>query len=388
MRLSDYTITRFQFARDRVIGDSQVRATGYHVGVLELHTAEGLTGTGFFFALFHALPSLAEIRRLFEQEVWPGLKDQHPSILLNRLRRPRGGNIRPFSLPFEQGIDQALWDLQGKHLGLPLWRLLGGTEGKVPAYASGLDYHLSDEDYVSFFRQASEQGYTAFKIKVGHPDIEWDLHRLKLLKQAVGDNPTIMVDSNEDWSPKEAIRRLKLYMKAGHEILWAEDPCLRDDFVGLREIREAVPEVMVNSGEYLGLRDKRKLIEARAVDLLNVHGVINDVMKAGWLAAEHGLEVTLGNTSFEIGVHMACALPECRWLEYSFQNGNTLMAEPVRIEAGWAHAPDRPGHGLALADWARKDLARADVLAPDELPAGPPGPIRLSSAALTANRSV
>jgi L-alanine-DL-glutamate epimerase-like enolase superfamily enzyme len=381
MGLCDFTITRFQFARDRVIGDSQVRVAHCHIGVLELHTTDGITGTGFFFSLFHPLPALAELERVFRTEAWPGLAGERPAVLLNRIGRPRGGNIRGFSVPFEQAVNQALWDLQGKALGLPLWRLLGGRDPKVRLYASGLDFHLSDAQYRELFGQARAQGYRGFKIKVGHPDLEWDLRRLAIVGEIAEGVGPIMVDANEAWSPKEAIRRLKLYLREGHDILWVEDPCLRDDFEGLREVRLAVPEVLVNTGEYLDLHGKRKLIDARAVDILNVHGVISDVMRAGWLAAEHGLEVSLGNTSFEIGVHLAAALPECRWMEYSFQNYAHLLQEPVELRDGHAYAPDRPGHGLALSDRARRELAVPEVASAEGLPAAPQGPIDLSRAA-------
>ena len=140
--------------------------------------------------------------------------------------------------------------------------------------------------------------------------MEWDLNRLRLLRAAVGTDAPIMVDANEAWSPKEAIRRLDIYRRAGFEILWVEDPCLRDDFEGLREIRAGTPGTHVNSGEYLDLRGKRLLMEARAVDILNVHGNISDVMRAGWLAGEHGIPISLGNTMLELGVHLASALPE------------------------------------------------------------------------------
>lgn len=379
MRLADFVLTRFQFRRDRIIGDSQVRVADCHVGVLELQDSEGRVGTGFFFSLFHPLPDLREIERVFREEAWAGLESELPCVLLNRLSRPRGGNQRGHAIPFEPAINQALWDLHGQALGLPLWRLLGGREPKVRLYASGLDYHLSDADYRSLFEQARAQGYRGFKIKVGHPDIEWDLRRLAIIREIAAGQGPVMIDSNEAWSPKEAIRRLRIFLREGHEILWIEDPCLRDDLDGLREIRRAVPEIMVNAGEYLDLRGKRRLIEARAVDILNVHGVISDVMRAGWLAAEHGLEVSLGNTSFEIGVHLAAALPECRWMEYSFQNYAHLLEEPVRIEDGFAYAPDRPGHGLRLAEKARRSLAAPEVLPAEALPVAPPGPIRLAT---------
>ena len=155
---------------------------------------------------------------------------------------------------------------------------------------------------------------------------------------------------------------------------------MRDDYAGLREVREGAPWVHVNSGEYLDLRAKRLLIEARGVDILNVHGNVSDVMRAGWLAAEHGVPVSLGNTPFELGVHMAAALPEARWLEYSFQNTNHLVDEPVVMRDGFAHAPERPGHGIALSKAARSVHAAPDVARAQDLPPPPrSSPIRLDA---------
>ncbi len=362
MQVTDFTITRFQFARDRVIGDSQVRIEAAHYAALELHANQGATGLGFALSLFHPLPSLSELTRVFRAEAWPGLKDAAPAALIHRILRPRGGNQRRMSVPFEEAINQALWDLAAKEVGLPLWRYLGGTDPTTRTYASGLDFHLSDADYVAFFRRAKADGFRGFKIKVGHRDVDWDLERLDLLRKAVGKTGPVMVDANEAWSPKEAIQRLDIYRRAGFDILWIEDPCLRDDFEGLREIRLACPWVLVNSGEYLDLRGKRRLLEARGVDILNVHGHFGDVMRAGSLAAEHGVRVSLGNTMLELGVHLASALPEADWLEYSFQNYNHLVEEPFQIRNGFITAPDRPGHGLALSAAARREHAVAEVL--------------------------
>ncbi len=122
-------------------------------------------------------------------------------------------------------------------------------------------------DYVAFFRQARGLGFHAFKIKVGHPDLAWDLKRLHLLHEAVGTEATIMVDANEAWTPKEAIRRLHAYRDAGFDILWIEDPCLRDDYEGLRQVSEAVPFANINTGEYLDLTGKRRLIAGRVASI-------------------------------------------------------------------------------------------------------------------------
>jgi L-alanine-DL-glutamate epimerase-like enolase superfamily enzyme len=131
---------------------------------------------------------------------------------------------------------------------------------------------------------------------------------------------------------------------------------------------------LINSGEYLDAAGKRALMLAGGTDILNVHGQVTDVMRIGWLAAELGIPVSLGNTFLEVGVHMACALPEVEWLEYSFQNFDHLVEQPIEIRDGWVYAPDRPGHGLTLSQSAKRHWSRPDLLPNDRLGAAPPNP--------------
>jgi L-alanine-DL-glutamate epimerase-like enolase superfamily enzyme len=367
MRVIEFRLTRFQFSRDRVVGDSQVRADEANIAALELIDERGNVGLGFVQSLFRPLPASDEIVRTFTDEVWPGLVEQSPLALVHRVNRPRGGNQRSYSLAFDEAVQVALWDLAAKQVGLPLHRLLGGRRDRVRAYASGLDFHLSDSEYTEFFGHAASIGYDAFKIKVGHPDFQRDLHRLELLRQTVGKSALVMIDANEAWAAKEAMVKLAAIRDAGFPLMWVEDPVLRHDFDGLRMLRQGAPWTLINSGEYLDAAGKRQLMLAGATDILNVHGQVTDVMRIGWLAAELGIPISLGNTFLEFGVHMACALPEVEWLEYSFQNFDHLVEQPVEIRDGWAYAPDRPGHGLVLSEAARREWARPDVLPRDKL---------------------
>jgi L-alanine-DL-glutamate epimerase-like enolase superfamily enzyme len=351
--LESYQITRFRLPLPRVIGDSQVRYETLFIAALELRTRSDEIGLGFLNEF--TLPPLAELERFFETEIWPGLKGQLIYPLLNRLSRPRGGNIR--SHLFEEPINQALWDLHGKDVKLPLYRLLGGENNRVRAYASGLDFHLTSTQVYDFYANAVKQGYSAFKVKIGYRDLASDLARLKEVSAVVGPDAILMVDANEAWSPKEAIRALHAYRDAGISIYWIEDPCLRDDYEGLARVAREVPFAFVNCGEYLDLRGKRQLLDHRAVDILNVHGRLNDALHAAWLASEYGIPVSLGNTTCEIGVHLATALPEVKWLENSLLGWDVLVAEPVRFENGYAIAPDRPGHGLVISEAARVEFA-------------------------------
>ena len=89
MRIVEFRLTRFQFARERVIGDSQVRADDVHVAALELIDDSGRSGLGFAQSLFRPLPALDEISRTFAFDVWPSLEGESPLSLIHRVNRPR-----------------------------------------------------------------------------------------------------------------------------------------------------------------------------------------------------------------------------------------------------------------------------------------------------------
>lgn len=371
-RITAFRVTRLQFRRDRRIGDSQVTATQANIVALELTDEAGRTGLGFMQVLFQSLMSETEISEAFAQEAFPQLEGREAAAIALAVNRPRGGNVRKMLLPFEEAIQHAVWDLFAQSAGLPLWKLLGNKRDAVPVYASGLDFHLSDHDFSEIFGNAAECGFRGYKIKVGHPDIERDLHRLDLLKKATGDDGRpVMADANEAWTAAETRAALALFERAGHRLYWIEDPIPRDDFDGLRRLRLSCPDTRINSGEYLDLSGKRKLLQAEACDMLNVHGQVSDVMRAGWLAGEHNVEVTFGNSFLEIGANMAMALPGVRWLEYSFQNFEHLVEEPYVIRDGLIRCHDRPGHGLRLSDAARNEHHTPEPLREDDLPAAP-----------------
>ena len=374
MRLSSFQITRFQFARDRVIGDSQIQVDEASIAAVELVDERGRSGLGFMQNLHRTLPAIEELNRVFADEVWPQIEGQPPAALIHRVVRPRGGNRAGPALPFGEAVQIALWDLAAKQAGLPLHQFLGGRRDRVRAYASGLDFHLNDDEFTEFFGYADSIGYSAFKIKVGHPDFARDLHRLELLTQTVRPGALIMIDANEAWGAKEALVKLTRIRDAGFSLTWVEDPIMRDDFAGLKMLCQDTTWTLINSGEYLDAVGKRQLMLAGGTDILNVHGPVTDVMRIGWLAAELGIPVSLGNTFLEVGVHAACALPEVEWLEYSFQNFDHLVEQPMEIRDGWIQAPDRPGHGLVLSEAARREWARPAVLTGAEIGAAPLNP--------------
>lgn len=371
-RLVDFRINRFQFMRDRVIGDAQVAIDEAKLMAIELIDEAGRVGLGFTEAHMIPLPSEPEIEAIFRAVVWPGLEGREPSTLAVQVEGFKGGHGRAHPLPFEIAVEQAIWDLFAQSLDLPLHKLLGQKRDAVPVYASGLDFHLSDHDYCEFFGRAADLGYRGFKIKVGHPDLERDVHRLDLLKRVVGPDAIVMIDANEAWTANQTLMALERFAQAGHAIYWIEDPVRRDDIDGLRMIR-ARGISRVNSGEYLDGSGRRKLLEARACDVMNVQGNVKEAMRTGWLANEANVEVALGNSLLEIGVNIAVALPNVSWLEYAFRNHEHLVETPYPIKDGMISPLAVPGHGIKLSDIARTRYRTPTPVAKRDL--GPPPPM-------------
>ena len=103
-------------------------------------------------------------------------------------------------------MDIALWDLKAKALQEPLWRLLGGYEPRVPAYASGIDLHLTLEELVAQTRHSLDGGFQAIKMKVGLPRLRDDLVRVEAVRALIGADIPLMVDANMAWTVEQAIR--------------------------------------------------------------------------------------------------------------------------------------------------------------------------------------
>ncbi|HJN07735.1 MAG TPA: mandelate racemase/muconate lactonizing enzyme family protein [Pirellulaceae bacterium] len=346
LNLAEYRLHRLRLELARPIGDSQVVFTDHWMTVLELTTEDGLTGVGFELQQGKPTPALAQLEAQFEYNMWPMLRGSSPFGEALRISRPRGGNVDAGTLPL--AVETAAWDLVGKAADLPLYRLLGGTSPEVPAYGSTLDFHLSDDEFVSRLGDFKKTGFHAIKIKVGHPDVEWDLKRMQMATEVMGQDADLMVDANEAWSPKEAIRRSHIYNNAGFDVYWIEDPITREDYNGYAQLRGEIPFSRINTGEYLGFHGKRRLLETGGVDVLNVHGSIGMSRAAAQLAGDYGIPVSLGNTIMETGVHLAASLPEVLYLEFSDLVWNKIAKEPVKFADGKAIAPDHPGHGIEL----------------------------------------
>ncbi len=257
----------------------------------------------------------------------------------------RGGTV---SLAVS-AVDIALWDLLGRRLQQPLWRLLGGHDPAVPAYAGGIDLDWSLDDLLRRTEADLARGFRAIKMKVGRPRLSEDVARVRAMREHLGPDFPLMVDANMRWTVDQAIRAARAL--APFDPVWLEEPTIPDDTAGhVRILREG--GLPVATGENLHtLHEFAQLIAAGGVsypepDVTNCGG-ITVFMKICHLAESFNLPVT-SHGAHDLTVHLLAAAPNASWLESHGFGLERFILEPFELRDGKAIAPDRPGHGLTF----------------------------------------
>lgn len=256
-------------------------------------------------------------------------------------------------------VDIALWDLRARRLGVPLWRLLGGFDPRVPCYAGGIDLDFSLDALLRQTDANLARGFRAIKMKVGRPSLREDVERVRAMRAHLGPEFPLMVDANMRWSADEAIRAARALAEC--QPVWLEEPTIPDDVPGhVRIVREG--GLPVAAGENLHtLHAFRQLIAAGGVtfpepDATNCGGVTT-FMKVCHLAEAFNLPVT-SHGAHDLTVHLLAAAPNRSYLEAHGFGLDRFVAEPLRIQDGFAIAPDRAGHGIEF-DWRALASLRA-----------------------------
>jgi L-alanine-DL-glutamate epimerase-like enolase superfamily enzyme len=255
-------------------------------------------------------------------------------------------------------IDTALWDLMARRRGLPLWRLLGGYDPHVLAYAGGIDLQFPLDRLLRQTEDNLAKGVRAIKMKVGRHRLAEDIDRVKAMRELLGPEVALMVDANMRWSADQAIRAARAF--AAYDVYWLEEPTIPDDVQGhARIVREG--GLPVAAGENLhSLHEFQALIAAGGVsfpepDLSNCGGV-SVWMKVARLAEAANLPVT-SHGVHDLHVHLLAAVRNASYLEVHGFGLERFMNEPLEIRGGKAVAPERPGHGVEL-DWAALESLR------------------------------
>ena len=355
-----------------------------------LHTDTGLVGIGE--AGVAGGPSVST-RTVVERELAPLVLGEDPFEVERLWRlmavRTRQHGRRGLLMHAIAGVDIALWDLVGKAVGQPLYRLLGAFRNRVPAYASGgffMDGKTTD-DLAEECRAYREQGYRAVKIKVGRnrdlspfspmeftagndlctTTLDEDLERVRAVRAAIGPRMGLMVDVNCCWDGETAIKMARAMEP--YDVAWLEEPVPTDDVDGSAALAAATSIPIAGYETESGLAGFRTLIDRRAVDVVQVDlcwsgGITESRRIAAYAYAHHmpfAPHVFSSAVNLAASLHLAAAIPNGALFELD-RNVNRLrddlVERPFAIEVdGCLALPEAPGLGITLNEAALAELS-------------------------------
>ncbi len=344
--------------------------------VVEIETDDGLIGWGECYGP-------ARITAAVVQTIAPWLIGQDPlrteylwQMIYARLRDhgQKGAVIEGLS-----GIDIALWDIKGRHFGVPVHRLLGGPlRSEVQAYATGL-YRRKSGDPLKYLAEEAAgyvaEGFKAVKLKVGF-GVEEDAAVTRAVREAIGSDVALMVDANHAYDAVAAIRLGRVIEPL--DIGWFEEPVPPEDLAGYRDVKAAL-SIPIAGGECeftrFGFRD---LLASRAIDIVQpdtcAAGGLSECKKIADMAEVFGVRTNphVWGTGIAIAasLQLLAVLPSHTptslapvepMLEFDRTEHpirQSLLVQPIEHVRGFVRVPDGPGLGIEVD---RAALARFAV---------------------------
>jgi L-fuconate dehydratase len=322
-----------------VVADSQLRWLGPEKGVVHLATA----------ALVNAVWDLyAKVER---KPLWKLLADMSPEQLVK-------------CIDFRY-IDDALTREEATEILRRLAPTRAAREAEMlkagyPAYTTSAGWlGYSDEKITKLAAEAMAAGFTHLKLKVGG-DLESDLRRARLLRQAIGPERKLMLDANQVWGIDQAIHAIGVLSEVNP--WWIEEPTSPDDVLGHRRIRESVKPIGVATGEHVQNRVMfKQLMQAEAIDFCQVDscrlGGVNEVLAVLLLAAKFGVPVCphaggVGLCEYVqhlaifdyIAVSGSLENRTCEFVDHLHEH----FVDPVRVKGGRYLAPTSPGYSAEI----------------------------------------
>lgn len=252
-------------------------------------------------------------------------------------------------------LDCALWDLRAKASGRPLWRELGGDSNRVAAYASGLDMPLGNDELRAYYvAMGRRHGIRAGKLKVGR-DPERDLERLGVLRDALREgsgaaNPSLMIDANEFWTPKQAISRITRFERE-FDLVWVEEPVRRDDHRGLSRVSRAIRSAVATGENLTSIGQFMPLLLAESADVIQVSAESTGVtlsLRIAEMADAFGLPVAMVNGAGSVVAHVAAVLPNHLMMEVVEAGSDVVYTSDQALQDGAIVLGDAPGLGITF----------------------------------------
>lgn len=326
--------------------------------LIKIHTDEGIVGLGEV----SCTPGWSgedqvTAAHIIASYIEPVLIGEDPTEV-ERLTRVMSKAVanNPFT---KSGVEIALWDILGKALNTPVYRVLGGPVRDFVTTKFSVS-GLAPEKSAEIAAWAVSQGFRTMKVKVGI-EPEEDVARVRAVREAIGPDIRLGVDANGGWSTRVAIQTIRRLEE--FNIYFAEQPVPALDVSWLADVRRHVNVPVMADESVYTLQDAMAVVRAGAADVLSVYigkgGGIGPARKVAAVAEAAGLTCTIGS-NLEMGIasaamiHLAMATPGIGAEEFPcdilspFLYEGEFLAEPLQIEAGSARPFERPGLGVEL----------------------------------------
>ncbi len=347
------------------------------LGLIEIETDTGLVGWGLT-----GIMDVSIAARVIERAVAPALIGQDP-LMIERLWDKLYWSLLPRG---QTGIgghaiaaaDIALWDIKGKALGQPVWKLLGGARDRVPLYAT-FGFHFYDRDeLVEAAKAWVRKGFTKLKMTVadgalrsrdsGGRSIESqlaeDVKRVRAVRDAVGPDVEIYIDANCNLDHYHAVKLGRALVP--YDISFFEEPITQNDVRQMADMRRQVPiPLACGQNEALAYRF-RDLLVHEAVDVVQpnacISGGFTQCAKIIGMAAAFNVNFANGGGWPYHNLHLVGGFANATLVEFHYMASEACKAVYTGLpepENGWLTLPDKPGLGFEIDREKLKAVARA-----------------------------
>ena len=336
----------------------------YRTTLVKIETDEGITGYGECMVRLaptatrdiveYIKPLLIGKDPMDTEYIW----ERMYGAMMNR------GHFQGFYIEAISGIDVALWDIKGKALNVPVYKLLGGnTYPKIWAYASSVRFR-GMETMLKTAESFIDQGFNAMKIKIGQ-GFNTDIMAVEAVRKHVGDDVTLMVDANCGYDVKTALkigRELEKY-----NIRWFEEPISPADYDGYCRLSETL-DIPIAAGEAHFLRyGMKELIQRGKVDILQPNvcraGGYTECIKIHGLCSSYDVSYLThtGSSSavcIAASLQIAAAFSDCFIFEHMQSDWSKDQINPLRwdltplpiksFKDGFIELENKPGIGVEI----------------------------------------
>lgn len=363
----DLTIERIETTAirvplDRVYQGSHYKMTHRSTIVTRLHTRSGLVGEAY---VGDEDAGLKEIVGIIRQEIVPRLigSDAFAVERCWEIARPATWDIlrdRRLGLVATACIDAAIWDVIGRALQMPLWRLWGGYRKQVPVITIG-GYYAENANIEAEVSNLVEEQFAGMKFKVGGLTPREDATRVQRARRAAGDDFALAVDANQGWTPSEAIEFARRVQDCN--LLWFEEPCQwHNDRRAMRDVRLGAGIPVCAGQSELSAAGCRDLMEVGSIDYCNFDsswsGGPTEWRRVAGMAAVYDVKMA-HHEEAHIAGHLLASIPHGTFLELFHPQRDpiwhSLVVNRPKLENGFMSLPSAPGLGWELdADYIRK----------------------------------